>query len=103
MDQSHRARQIDLVGFDDDHLALDAAQLRLAVSSAKAAAIDHDAFGIGRIDVAVKLYLAACREDARMQLRQHAPRLDMALVGIEQAFAETAFQGWFEFAQRLRL
>src|SRR5438046_9605855 len=102
MDQSHRARQIDLVGFDHDHLALDAAQLRLAVNSAKAAAIDHDAFGIGRIDVAVKLYLAACREDARMQLRQHAPRPDMALVGIEPAFPETDLQGWAELSPTLR-
>ena len=30
MDQPHRARQLDLVGLDDDHLALDAAQVRAA-------------------------------------------------------------------------
>ena len=38
-----------------------------------------------------------------MQFRQHAARLDMAFIGIEQPVAETAVQRRFEFAQRPRV
>src|SRR5258705_4247999 len=41
--------------------------------------------------------------DPRMQFWQHAPWLDMALTGIEQPVAETAFQRRFEFAQTARV
>ena len=38
-----------------------------------------------------------------MQFGEHAARLDMAFVGIEQAVAETAVQRRFELAQALRV
>ena len=103
MDQPHRARQIDLRCLDDDHLALDAAQLRLLVARGQAAAVDHDAVEIFRARIAAELDGAAGGFDAGMQFGEHAARLDMALVGIEQAVAETAIQRRFEVAQRLRV
>ncbi len=36
-----------------------------------------------------------------MQLRQHAARLDMAFIGIEEAVTEAAFQRRLEFADRI--
>ena len=55
------------------------------------------------LGVALEFDLAAGRGDARVQFRQHAPRLDMAFVGVKQPVAETAFQRRFEFAQTLRV
>ena len=49
--------------------------------------------------LAVELDGAAGGGDPRMQLRQHAPRLDMAFVRVEQAVAEAAFQRRLEFTQ----
>src|ERR1700681_2414596 len=101
MDQPHRTRQFDLVGLDDDHLALDAAKFWLGVARGKATAIDHDAVEFGRAGLAVEFYGAASRGKTRVQFRQHAARLDMAFAGIEQALAKTAFQRRFEFGHSL--
>jgi hypothetical protein len=46
MDQPHGTRQFDLGGLDDDHLALDAAQVRKDVARGDAAAIDDDAAAV---------------------------------------------------------
>jgi hypothetical protein len=98
MDQPHRARQLDLRCLDDDHLALDAAQLGLRVARRKPAAVDHDAVEVLGVRVAAEFDGAAGGFDAGMQLWEHAARLDMALVRIEQAVAETAIQRRFEVA-----
>ena len=55
------------------------------VARGKAAAIDHDAVEVVGVWLAVEADGAAGGGDARMQFRQHAPRLDMAFIGIEQA------------------
>ena len=55
------------------------------------------------VGIAVELDGAAGGFDAGMQFGQHRSRLDMALVGIEQAVAETAFQRRFEIAQAPRV
>ena len=73
-------------------------KLGLAVARGKAAAIDHDAVELVGVGFAVELDGAAGGGEARMQLRQHAARLDMAFIGIEQAVAKTAFQRGFDFA-----
>ena len=73
---------------------------RLRVARGKAAAIDHDAVAVVGFDVAVEADRAAGFDEARMQLRQHAARLDMAFVGIKQAVAETAFQRGFDLGHR---
>ncbi len=103
MDQPHRARQFDLVGLDQDDFALDAAQAGLRVARRQSAAIDHDAVDIVRRRFAVEFDAAAGGGEARMQFRQHASRLDMALIGIEQTIAEAALQRRFEFAQAARI
>ena len=103
MDQPHRAGQLDLVGLDQDHLALDAAQFGLGVARGEPAAIDHDAVEFGGGGLAVELDGAAGGDDPGVQLRQHPARLDMALAGEEQRIAETALERGFEFGQSLRV
>src|SRR5260370_20949329 len=103
MDQAHRPRKLYLIGLDQDDLALDAAQACLRVARRKAAAIDHDAVDIILGRIAVEFEGAAGGAEARVQFRQHAARLDMAFIGIEQAIAEAALPPWVEFVQRPRL
>ena len=68
--------------------------------AAKPAAIDHDAVEIVGSHVAVELDGAAGGDDLRMQLRQHAARLDMAFVGKEQRLAKAPLQRRLEFGER---
>ena len=103
MDQPHRAGQLDLVGLDQDQLALDAAQIGQMIARGEAAAIDHEAVEVVGRGLAVEADGAAGGDDARVQFRQHAARLDMAFVGEKQRVAKTAFQRGFEFGQRLRI
>ena len=50
------------------------------VARGKSAAIDHETVEIVSVGVAVEFDLAAGFGDARVQFRQHAPRLDMAFI-----------------------
>src|SRR2546429_9686487 len=96
MDQAHRPRQFYLVGLDQDDLALDAAQAVLPVARKNSAAIDHDAIDIILCRIAVEFERAAGGREARVQFRQHAARLDMAFLGLEQATAEAGPPRWVE-------
>src|SRR5271169_1563429 len=103
MEQPHRARQFDLVGLDQDDLALDAAKLRLRIARGKAAAIDHDAVDVVRLRLAVEFDLAAGSRDARVQFRQNPPWLDMAFAGVKKSLAETALKRGLDLAQAVRV
>src|SRR5690348_5659638 len=95
MDQADRARELDLAGFDQDQFALHAAQLWLFVARAEAPTVDHDALNsiaIGRAKFTVELDGAARRDNALVQLWQHAARLDMAFAGKEQRVTEAALE-----------
>src|SRR5262249_10631240 len=94
-------RQLDLRGLDDDHLALDAAQARLAVARGQSPAIDHEAVEIIRLGIAAEPDGAAGLGDRGMQPRQHAARLDMSLGGVEQTGAEAALERRLERADAL--
>ena len=80
---------------------LDAAQARLVVARSQPAAVDHEAVEIVSLGVAAELDGAAGLGDRGMQPRQHAARLDMALLGIEQAGAEAALERRLERANAL--
>src|SRR6201987_283605 len=96
MDQPHRPRQRHFISLDEDQFALDAAELRLVIAGGKPAAIDHETVDVIGRDIAVEHDGAAGGDDALMQLRQHAARLDMALARKEQSLAETSLQRWLE-------
>ena len=104
MDQPHRARQLDLVGLDEDHLALDAAQTRASVSRAarprQSITMPSRSSGAGSL---LKWMVPPAATMRCVQFRQHAARLDMAFVGEKQRVAKTAFQRGFEFGQRARI
>ena len=70
MHQPHRARQRDLVGLDDDRLALDAAQSPVdVVARGKAAAIDRRCRRVGvRVAFGLELDVDAVRRQPLMQL-----------------------------------
>ena len=53
-----------------------------------------------RATFAVELDGAAGGDDARVQFRQHAARLDMAFVGKKQRVAEAAVERGFELGKR---
>src|SRR5581483_8537715 len=103
MNEAHRARQLDLRRLNQDDLALDAAQLAIRSARGEPAAIDHDAFEFFGCDVAVESNRTAGGANPRMQFRQPPARLDMALVGIEQALAEPPGERGLELADALRI
>src|SRR5579863_2641162 len=103
MDQPHRARQFDFIGFNQNEFALDAAKLALFVACRKPAAIDHDAVDISGFDLAVESNRAAGLADARMQFGENFARLDMALVGVKKTLAKAPLQRRFDFADALRI
>ena len=57
---------------------------------------------LGSLRLAVEFDGAAGGANARVQLRQHAARLDMAFVGKEQRLAKAAFERRFEIASSHR-
>src|SRR4029079_1658985 len=83
--------------------ALDAAKRVARLARGKSPAVDHDAVDFVRLGLAVEFDLPAGLRDARVQFRQHAPRLDMTLLGKEQGFAETALERGVDFAYCLRV
>ncbi len=76
------------------------------VARGEAPAIDHDslnAIAIGRAKFAVELDGAAGGDNARVQLWQHAARLDMAFARKKQRVTETALERGFELGERARV
>ena len=71
------------------------------VARSQPAAVDHEAVEIVSLGVAAELDGAAGLGDRGMQPRQHAARLDMTLVRIEQARAEAALERRLQRANAL--
>ena len=91
MQQPDRPRELHIVAVQQQHLAAHPAQLRQAVAGGVATAVQHDAAVVGlaaRID-------AVADGDAQFaqplrQRRQRGARVEVRLVGEQQAVAETS-------------